>query len=202
MWSQLVFHWSAEKAVYIGGQSLLWDARCAGIYIGLGFSLLVQWALRARGTLPSLKLLAVGGAVTCLPAAADLLSLAIRLRAPSNEIRLVTGMLFGAFFGMCLYPAFRATVGFRSDEGPPRARCFVAVGSSIAAGIALRVSDTELGFYVLSGLSIVGFGSMMLMFVTGLVVGVSMLCGGRHLSTVSTPAGTDRATASEGCRRP
>jgi len=40
--ARYLLHWTPERAIWLGGQTLSWDARCAGIYAGFGIALLVQ----------------------------------------------------------------------------------------------------------------------------------------------------------------
>jgi uncharacterized membrane protein len=194
--NQFVFHWTPDRAVYIGAQSLPWDARCAGIYVGLGLNLILYLALRRHcRDLPSSPVLIVGAATMALPAVVDILSLLLELRTPSNGVRFVTGMLFGGYFCMYLYPAFRRMVSrpcrLRIDTTPVgdlrlALLLYVAIGCVVLA----KVADTASAFYIVSAAAYVGFGGMLLIFVGGIVIaGVSVFRGDPR-----TPPGWPRST--------
>lgn len=168
-----IFHWRPEKAIYIGGHSLLWDARCAGIYIGFGTA--AAWALLGRRfahRLPPTRLLL---AITALflPFALDILSLFLKMREPSNEIRFLTGLLFGAAFNCCVFPS-SLTVLFPGRTSKPPIIDSIGEGFFfllilIAVYFSKRVDHAAV-FHIMNAISIFGFGSMVLMLAASIFV--------------------------------
>ncbi len=109
-WSELLnhylLHWMPEKAIWIGGHTLSWDARCAVIYIGFGAGVLCQLAVwRTGGRLPFFRVVLLA-ALFMLPLFGDVLAIAAQFKAPSNDVRYATGLLWGAAFSIYLLPAF------------------------------------------------------------------------------------------------
>lgn len=104
--NQYLFHWSPDKAIFIGGQPLSWDARCAGIYIGYGLGGLYHiFIAKKTNALPAVPILFVI-TLLFLPLFLDVFSLELDLRSPSNNIRYLTGLMFGYALSVYLYPAF------------------------------------------------------------------------------------------------
>ena len=99
-------HWSPEKALWIGAHTLSWDARCAGIHIGFGIGVLCHLLLDRRASrLPRLSILALAG-LLFIPLFLDVFTVELGLRAPSNDWRFLTGLMFGEALSVFLFPAF------------------------------------------------------------------------------------------------
>ena len=175
---RLLFHWVPSKALIIGGRALSWDARCAGIYIGFALALLVQLlvARRAR-SLPAPMLLLAVGAISSLPMFLDLYTIESGMRAASNDVRYLTGLLFGSGFCLFLYPACVVVAGGAAarDAGidPPGKIALIYLG--VAAGFTARFVDTLTAFYVLEGLAWIGMGAVGLAMAIGALGGISGL---------------------------
>lgn len=106
LFDKYLFHWTPSKALWIGGYTLLWDARCSGIYIGFGIStiyhLFCNW--RTSAFPPPFVFFISFVMIAALPI--DVASIVLGVRAPSNDIRFLTGLLFGASLCVFLYPSF------------------------------------------------------------------------------------------------
>lgn len=101
-----VFHWTPSRAIWIGGYSLSWDARCSGIYIGFGASAIYQLiANKNAKDLPSLPLL-ISFTLFFFPLMIDVMAIKFGFKQPSNDIRYLTGLLFGMAFSVYLFPVF------------------------------------------------------------------------------------------------
>lgn len=178
-----IFHWSPVKAIYIGGHSLLWDARCAGIYAGFGTT--VAWALLGRrfgSRLPSIPLLLAITAMS-LPFALDILSLSLKMRGPSNEIRFLTGILFGAAFCCYIFPSSVAVLFPDCTTEPPIIDSIGEYGFFllilVAVYLAKELNDAAV-FYSINAVTIFGFCALISMlsasiFVSALRVYTSLL---------------------------
>ena len=160
-----VFHWVPEKAIYIGGQSLLWDARCSGIYIGFGIGVL--WMIlsgRTSNNLPPWPILLVNTFMFA-PMFIDLISLWTGVRKPSNDIRYLTGILFGGALSMYLYPAF-TTIVYRNDKSYTSIKFFPIYTLFLLVSIGaffIKEIDCIFVFWMLYGLSVLGFGCLVVM---------------------------------------
>lgn len=168
-----IFHWCPEKAICIGDHTLLWDARCAGIYAGFGAA--VAWALlrsRVGSRLPATRLLL---AVTALflPFALDVLTLSLKMRAPSNEIRFLTGILFGAAFTCYVFPSSVAVLFPGRTTPPPIINSIGEYGSFILIFIAVYSAKAlahEAVFQIMNALTIFGFVALVSMLAASLFV--------------------------------
>lgn len=167
-----IFHWCPEKAIYIGGHTLLWDARCAGIYTGFGISL--AWALvrsRVGINLPSKRLLLVISGMF-LPFALDVLSLILKIREPSNEIRFLTGILFGAAFNCYVFPCSLTVLWPRSNARPPiiastgEYSLFLLI---LIASYLAKAVDYSVVFQIMNAITIFGFCSLVLILSTSII---------------------------------
>ena len=169
-----MFHWVPEKAIYIGGHFLFWDARCAGIYVGFGLGLVWMFLVGKKSkNLPPRPILLVN-TFLFIPILIDLLTIWVGLREASNDIRYLTGILFGGAFSVYLYPAFITLV---FSHGQNRASInsftrytiflFVVIG-----GFFVKEIDNIVIFVVLSGLSFIGFSGLIVMLSVGLMKGI------------------------------
>lgn len=114
--NQYLFHWSPDKAIYIGGHSLSWDARCAGIYIGYSLGILYHaFSARKANILPPWPILIVI-TLLFLPLFLDVFSLKMGFRVPSNDVRYLSGLLFGYALSVYLYPAFVTLCCNKKDD--------------------------------------------------------------------------------------
>lgn len=101
-----LFHWMPEKAIWIGGYTLSWDARCSGIYVGFGIGILYHLLLSKHAkNLPSLTILLITS-LLFIPLFLDVVTVKYGIRHPSNDWRFLTGLLFGQALSVYLYPAF------------------------------------------------------------------------------------------------
>ena len=175
-----IFHRVPEKAIYVGGHSLFWDARCSGIYIGFGIGLAyLLIAGRKDKDLPPRHILFIN-TLMFFPMFIDLISIWAGLREPSNAMRYLTGILFGGAFSVYLYPAFVSLV---FSDG----RNHAAINSVIKYGIFIFASFTAflvkevdhiMTFIILCALSFTGFISLLIIVVIGSIKGVSKLSRG------------------------
>lgn len=153
------FHWLPEKAIYIGGHSLPWDARCSGLYVGMGFGLL--WSLvtaKKSCRLPRFSILSIL-LILFLPMCLDITTLYLSYRLPSNDIRYLTGIFFGSSFCMVLFPIFNSLfVNERYDTSNIASHKRLAV--YIVALICLynvKKFDTYLSYIFLTLIASIGF---------------------------------------------
>lgn len=156
--ARYIFHWLPEKAIWLGGQTLSWDARCAGIYAGFGIALLFHLLYRRHQcTLPSWTLLATA-AVLSLPLFVDVTTIHYALRPPDNTIRHLTGVLFGISFCSLLYPAVALLAGRQADSSdrltPARLLMLAVAGAAVSL---LTRYDHPFSFYLLESLAWTGF---------------------------------------------
>jgi uncharacterized membrane protein len=164
-----LFHWSAEKAIWLGAHTLSWDARCAGIHAGIGIATLAHLALgRNAGHLPPLSIL-VAAALLFVPLFVDVAAVAHGLRQPSNDVRFATGIAFGQALTVFLYPAV-VTLILRRGAG--RAAIadggrFCALLAAGAAAFAVKALDNAAAYYVLEALGILGMCSLFVMIALG-----------------------------------
>jgi uncharacterized membrane protein len=166
-----------EKAIYIGGHSLIWDARCAGIYIGFGVGLVWMFLVgRKNKNLPPWPILLVNTFLFS-PIFIDLISIWIGLRDPSNDIRYLTGILFGGAFSVYLYPAF-ITLVFSDGQNHATINSFTKYGVFLFVSIVtffVKEIDNIVIFVALSGLSFIGFGGLVVILLVGLMKGIRRL---------------------------
>jgi len=111
-----ILHWEPSRAIWIGGHTLSWDARCSGIYIGFGIGVLYQvaidWKMRKS---PSANFL-LTKTIFLFPLFFDVFTIRYGLRAPSNDMRYLTGLFFGEAFSAYLYPAFIIMVSAKAND--------------------------------------------------------------------------------------
>ncbi len=169
-----IFHWVPEKAMYVGGYSLIWDARCAGIYTGFGVGLVWMFLVgRKNKNLPPWPILLVN-AFLFGPIFIDLVSIWIGLRNTSNNIRYLTGILFGGAFSVYLYPAF-ITLVFPGGENRASLNSLARYGIFLFAVISaffVKEMDNIIIFVALSGLSFIGFGGLIVILLISLMKGI------------------------------
>lgn len=154
----LVLHWTPEKAIWIGGATLPWDARCAGIYVGFGIGALYHCiAARRANRLPPPTVLVLVAALF-LPLFLNVGTAHFGLRAASNDLRLLTGMLFGVAASIVLYPAaVECVAGSGSDRSAlpsvPRLALLLII---TASAFEARNLDSKPAFHLLEALGIMG----------------------------------------------
>lgn len=167
-----ILHWTPDRAIWVGGHSLLWDARCAGIYTGVAVSLL--WLLRfypRNRAVPTIPVLAFQ-ALLCLPFVLDVLSIAAGWRNPLNDIRFATGIFVGSGICLALYPAF-VTIALprRALQNPPRwDKRYALLLLGLAMAFALRYLDHPVAWYFLTGLMLLGFCAVIGMLLTNIAI--------------------------------
>lgn len=157
-----VLHWTPDRAIYIGGHPVPWDARCAGIYTGFGVALLWMLLRRRRaGLVPSLPVLALH-ALLCVPFVLDVATLWAGLRAPSNHLRFLTGILLGGGFCLVLYPAFLslALPGFARPQRLELDGWHTTLLAALCAAFGLRYVDTAVAWAALTSVMALGFGAV------------------------------------------
>lgn len=164
-WSELLnrylFHWTADRALWIGGHTLSWDARCAGIYIGFGAGVLCRMAAgRAAARMPSGRTLLLA-ALFMLPLFGDVAAIAAGIKSPSNDTRYLTGLLWGAAFSVLLYPAFLILTRV-AVEAPPASASWAGLAPLGAAAGAwlLKGWDHAIAYGLLEATAV--FGSLSL----------------------------------------
>lgn len=165
--NQYLFHWSPDKAIFIGGQSLSWDARCAGIYIGYGLGGLYHiFVAKRTNALPALPILIII-TLLFLPLFLDVFSLKLGLRHPSNDIRYLSGLMFGYALSVYLYPAF---IRLYSDEKHSKAsissfgKLYVPL-VLIGTAFFLKYWDLIVSYVILQTLAFWGFLSLFAGFI-------------------------------------
>jgi len=156
--SAAVLHWTPEKAIWIGGHTLSWDARCAGIHIGFALGLLFHLAVEPRANQLSPALATGFLAGLFAPLFIDVGTVHWGLRSASNDWRLLTGCWFGIGVSAFLYPAVVARTSIR---GANRAAIssinkWVALIALGAAPVLAIRTDSPQVFYALEALAIVG----------------------------------------------
>lgn len=157
--NQYIFHWTQDRAIFISGHTLSWDARCAGIYIGYGIGVL-YYAFSAKKAinLPRWPIL-IFITLLFLPLFLDVFSLKIGLRCPSNDVKYFTGLLFGYALSVYVCPAIVRL-----------SCCDYAPGSSINSfgklsipltiiGVVFILKDWDLiiSYFILQSLAYFGF---------------------------------------------
>lgn len=161
--AQYLFHWTPDRAIWLGGQTLSWDARCAGIYAGFGIALIYHLLFRRlHAQLPSRSLLTTA-AVVSLPMFIDVTGIQFELHAPSNLIRHLTGLWFGVAFCCLLYPAIQQIAGLgrpsAAAASSDRRRLLLLTAAGSAAS-ALTTVDRLPFYYLLEGLAWFGLGGL------------------------------------------
>jgi len=164
-----LFHWTPERAIWIGGHTLSWDARCAGIYAGFALAAGYQLAASWRAwRVPPIRILAIVG-MFALPLFADVLSIAFGFRVPSNDVRFLTGLLFGAALSIALLPAVLSLAApTRRAARNNTVRHFAPVLMGVAALFLLKHWDVAIVFAGIEGLCYAGFFALAGLLAAGL----------------------------------
>lgn len=173
-WAELLdrylLHWTPSKALWIGGQTLSWDARCAGIYVGFGAGVIGQLAARrtAWGT-PSTRVWLLN-ALLMLPLFADVFAIQFGFKSPSNDTRYLTGLLWGMAFSIYLLPAFLILTRSRGPEETTIAqgKFFAPLLAICAAAFLLKEWDHLIAYGILEALGIFGCLSLAGILAVGL----------------------------------
>lgn len=157
-----IFHWLPSRAIWIAGHTLSWDARCAGIYIGFEIGLLYHLATdRKARNLPPLPIL-ITNTFLSLPLFIDVFTIYYGFREPSNDIRYLTGLLFGMALSVYLVPTF-IMFFFDKAHGRPTINSFpkfVLLLVFIAGVFFLKAWDNIICYFFLESLSFAGFASL------------------------------------------
>lgn len=167
--ARYLLHWTPDRAIWLGGQTLSWDARCAGIYVGFGLALLFH-LLRYRQIqkLPPRPVLSAA-AVLLLPFVVDVVTTRYGLRPPVNAIKHLTGAWFGAVSCCLLYPAVRQ-LAHRDNHSPPLTlHSLMLLATATTATSALTQWDHRISYYLLESLAWLGFGGLGLLIAGGLL---------------------------------
>lgn len=184
-----LFHWMPSKAIWIGGQTLSWDARCAGIYLGFGLGVLYQLAAgRVAWRMPPARFLAVT-AFLMLPLFVDVFAIHAGLKTPSNDVRLLTGLLWGEAFSLFLFPAFiNLRDPQRREENWLVSLKISAPLPAIGAGaFVLKGWDHLIAYGILESLCVFGFLSLLVILSTGMVKTVWTLARMRGAARLVAP---------------
>jgi uncharacterized membrane protein len=163
------FHWSPEKALWLGEHTLSWDARCAGMYIGFGVGVLYHLLLDGRANrLPPLPIL-LAVSLLFLPLFLDVFTIMYGVRTPSNDVRFLTGLLFGQALSVYLYPTFITIVVRRGLERAVLASFYrLAALTVITSGAFLGMSlDNNAAYYVYESLGVLGNASLFIIIAYG-----------------------------------
>jgi uncharacterized membrane protein len=165
-----VFHWIPAKAIWIGGHTLSWDARCSGIYIGFGTGL--AWHLTANrkiAALPPWPLLVIN-LLFFLPLFIDVLTIYSGIRMPSNDLRYLTGLFFGMALSVVVYPAFIIATHWASRGASSLSpRIFITLVALIFGAFFMKSWDSWIAYGILEVLAISGFVSLFSMLVSGAI---------------------------------
>lgn len=156
--------------MWIGEYTLLWDARCSGIYIGFGISVIYHLVYNWRTSALPPPVVIFFNAVMLAALPLDVLTIVLGLREPSNDIGFLTGLLFGAAVCVFLYPSFVVLTrkNIQAVSALPSLQKAL-LHYLIVASAAIMVKWDNPFFYVfLSVLSIFGFLSLVAMLMIGL----------------------------------
>ena len=136
-----------SHSLWLGGTTLPLDARMTGIYIGASVTAIWLLALgNARNTrIPPRSVQAILGLFVVLLAGDGLNALAVDLRlphpyAPSNWLRLVTGILGGTAMGVVLIHLLAVTLWARGE----RSRSVVARPAVLVAPVCVALATGAL----------------------------------------------------------
>lgn len=165
--ARYLFHWSPERAIWLGGHTLSWDARCAGIYAGFGITL-VFFLLDQRHSKAPLRTTMTAAALLSLPMLLDVATVHYQIRLPHNSLRHLTGLLFGIAFCCLLFPAVRhlATGSILPEQSHFKTLVItIVLGSAISS---LTHLNHPASFYLLETLSWLGFSGLSLLISSGL----------------------------------
>lgn len=185
-----LFHWTPAKAIWLGGHTLSWDARCAGIYIGFGLGALYMLAAEWNAwRMPSVRVLA-GTTIFALPLLVDVVTITYGPRAPSNDARYLTGLLLGGALSRCLVPAFMFVIRARPHGETTRGawQWFVPPLSLGAVAFLGKQWDSVIAYGLLEALAVFGCGSLIGILAVGTVKlvgnGVSYRRAAKRVSVV------------------
>lgn len=180
--NKYIFHWTPEKAVYVGGHSLLWDARCSGIYIGIGIGLIWHFIYaRRKKNLPMWPVLLISVFLLSFMFV-DLLTVLFNIRETSNDVRLLTGILFGSSLALFIYPAFVSFFLQRKEThtGMHSISMYIIYLALNVLAFCLIKLNWVVIFYMMSILSIIGFvGILLILLLCVLKALASFLQSGR-----------------------
>lgn len=169
-----IFHWHPSKAIWIGGHSLSWDARCSGIYIGFGIGVLYHLTVsrKAKNLPPWIILFA--NSLLFIPLLLDVFTIQYGFRQPSNDIRYFTGLLFGAAFSVYLYPAFIMLVYSRGYDSAVigSLRRFVLLIVLIAGAFFIKTYDSFFVYVIMETLAVFGFLSLFMILFCGMFASI------------------------------
>jgi uncharacterized membrane protein len=166
-----------EKAIWIGGHTLSWDARCSGIYIGVGIGVLYQLIVCIKAMyLPRPSILLFAG-VLFIPLFLDVFTVQYGVRQASNDLRFLTGLLFGQALSIYLYPAFiRLAVAVGREKAAIDSWYKFAGLLVITAGAFLTKYFQHLAaYYILELLAVFGCLSLF----AGIIWSLFKIIGGR-----------------------
>lgn len=168
--ARYLFHWTPERAIWLGGQTLSWDARCAGIYAGFGITLLLHLLLYRQVQKQPPRSVLVAAAVLVLPFIFDVITTRYGLRPPVNAIKHLTGAWFGCVFCCLLYPTVRRLMHADREAPSPTLRSLALMAAASAALSGLTQWDHRMAYYLLESLAWLGFGGLGLLMMCGLVL--------------------------------
>lgn len=157
-----LFHWLPSKAIWIGGHTLSWDARCSGIYIGFETGVLYHFVPdKMAKNLPQ-RLILLASTLLFLPLFLDVFAIKYGFKEASNDMRYLTGLLFGVAFSIYLYPTF---ITVSSNKGHNRATInslfrFVVLLTIIIGNFFMKSWNNIVAYAILETLSILGFVSL------------------------------------------
>lgn len=166
-----VFHWVPSKAIWIGGHTLSWDARCAGLYIGYATGLIYHLASERKAKRLPIWPILIFITLMFFPLPIDVYTVKYGLREPTNNLRCLTGLLFGAAASVYVYPAFITLAyakGYAKSaiDSPYKFTAFFAL---VAGAFFLQRWDSIAAFAVLESLSYFGFFSFFAMLIIGIL---------------------------------
>lgn len=164
-----LFHWMPEKAIWIGGHTLSWDARCSGIYIGFGIGILYHLLLSKNAkNLPPLTIL-LTISLLFIPLFMDVVTVKYGIRQPSNDLRFLTGLLFGQALSVYLYPAFITLTVATGCEKAAIDSWYKFVGLLVITAGAFWVKSLQhiAAYYVLEMLAVFGCLSLFAIIILG-----------------------------------
>jgi len=167
LFDKYLFHWTPSKALWIGGYTLLWDARCSGIYIGFGISIIYHFFCNWRTSAfpPPFVFFISFVMIATLPI--DVATIVLGVRAPSNDIRFLTGLLFGASVCVFLYPSFIMLTSKNIQSVSALSTCqkMLLHYMIVASTLIILKWNNIFSYALLSGLSIFGFFCLVVMLI-------------------------------------
>ena len=165
-----LFHWMPEKAIWIGGHTLSWDARCSGIYMGFGVGILYHLLFgRKAKNLPPLTIIFTIS-LLFIPLFIDVMTATYGIRPPSNDIRFLTGLLFGQALSAYLYPAFITLTVASGCEKSAIDRWYKFFGLLVMTAGVFSAKDLQniVAYYILEALAVFGCLSLFTIIILGL----------------------------------